>query len=138
MEPLEDRRLLSLSILGVTSAHDDFRFVAGTGLPSVLNTYQAQISGGTPTKVDFLLGGQTIEDTDPAGGWTAQFNMSSLTSDTELTVQAYVGTSVVSTCTHNVNLLMLPGWFPRLGRHRGGWGPRSPQRRIGALATNST
>ncbi len=106
---------MSLDILGVSSAHDDFRFIAGSGIPSVPNTYEAQITGGTPTKVEFLLGGQTLEDADAAGGWTAEFDMSSLNSDTELTVNVYEGTSVVDTLVHNVNLLMLPGWFHNAG-----------------------
>ncbi len=96
-EPLEDRRLLSLDILGVSSAHDDFRFIAGSGVPAVTNTYEAQITGGTPTKVEFLLGGQTLQDAGSAGGSTSQFDMSSLNSDTEPTVKAYVGESVGDT-----------------------------------------
>jgi len=48
-EGLEDRWLLAVDILGVSSPHDSFRFIAGNDMPAVLNTYSANIdeSGGS-------------------------------------------------------------------------------------------
>ena len=113
VEALEDRRMLSIEILGVSSPHDDFRFIAGDDLPSVLNTYTANIdeSGGTVSLVEFEMGGQTLTDNDPAGGWTAEFDMTTLTSATDLTVRAYEGAALGDTYLHSVDLLLLPDWF---------------------------
>ncbi len=115
-EPLEDRRLLSIVINNVWSEYDDFRFIAGDGIPTVENQYEAHISGGTPAYVDFLLGGQERRDTDPADGWTAIFDMSSLTSIGPLEVRAYDAShNVIAEYTHeDVNVLPLPTWFYRV------------------------
>ena len=117
LEPLEDRRLLSIDILGVSSPHDDFRFIAGDDLPSVLNTYTANIdeTAGTVSRVEFEMGGQTLTDNDPAGGWTAEFDMTTLASVTDLTVRAYEGAALGDTFNKNVDLLLLPDWFHDTG-----------------------
>ena len=63
--------MLAVDITGVVSLHDDFRFLAGSGIPDVWNTYEAEITGDIPTKVEFVLGGKTLPDTNAADGWTA-------------------------------------------------------------------
>jgi len=112
-EPLEDRRLLALDIVSVSSPHDDFRFIAGDSVPSVLNTYTAVIdeTNGLVSRVEFELGGETISDSDSSGGWTAEFDMTTLASVSDLTVRAYEGATVADTYSHGVDLLLLPDWF---------------------------
>ncbi|NUQ65010.1 MAG: hypothetical protein HUU20_21305 [Pirellulales bacterium] len=57
---------------GVGSPLDGFRFIVGDDLPPVLNTYTANIdeTAGTVSPVEFELGGPTLTDNDPTGGWT--------------------------------------------------------------------
>ena len=110
-EPLENRRLLSVAITGVTSTYGNFRFLSGENIPAVSNTYTAQVTGGTPAKVEFDLGGQSVTDSNPNDGWSATFNMSSLTTATDLIVKAYVGSTVADTRDQPVSIAMLPSWM---------------------------
>jgi len=110
LEPLEPRLLLSADIINVSSNLDDFRFVAGPGLPSFYNTYEAAASGA-PTSILFQLGGLEVLDTSPADGWQATFDMSSLLTDTNLLVKAYEGAIERDTYVHQVDLIMQPDWM---------------------------
>ena len=83
------------------------RYVAGPGLPTVNTTFTAQVSG-SPASVSFTVGGVTVVDNDPSGGWTAQFNMSQLASPGPLVV---VADGVTDPFSHDVDILMLPDWF---------------------------
>ena len=122
-ELLEDRTLLSIDAIGVTSAYGDFRFLAGPHEPDssgtmggkvfheVTNRFEAQVQGDTPSKVDFQIGGQRKTDTTASDGWWAEFNMSSLTTVSDLAVTAYEGTIPVKTEEFSVDLTLLPDWM---------------------------
>jgi len=110
VEPLEDRTLLAVDILGVTSAWGDFRFIADAQIPEVLNTYTAQVAGN-PSRVVFQIGGQQVTDSNPADGWAGQFNMSALTSVSDLVVNAYEGSSLADSFTYDVDMILLPSWM---------------------------
>jgi len=102
--------LLSGDISWVRSNMDDFRFVAGDGIPSVYNTYEAGISSGA-SQVRFTIGGQSAWDRDGSDGWSAEFDMSACSGGSNLVVQSYSGTMLLDSYSRDVNIIMLPEWF---------------------------
>ncbi len=67
---LEDRRLLAAEIGAIWADHEPFRFIAGPGMPAVVNTYRADVSGDV-TAVTFSVGGLKHTDADGSDGWSA-------------------------------------------------------------------
>ena len=110
-EQLEQRLLLSSVpvIESISSLHDGFRFIAATDLPSVENTYQAQVTG-TASSVTFNVGGMELIDSDDSDGWSATFDMTFATTTDQLTVTAS-GPDGSDVETHSVDILLLPDWF---------------------------
>ncbi len=74
------------------------------------SNYMADVSG-TPSHVEFQLGGRTVSDTNGADGWSALFDMSALSSAGNLTVKAFEGVSQADSYVHPVDLVMLPDWM---------------------------
>ncbi len=74
-------------ITWVDSELDDFRFLAGNGVPTLNNTYTAHVTEGA-TKVEFSVGGQDLWDNDGSDGWSATFDMSDSSLRTDLIVRS--------------------------------------------------
>jgi len=113
LEPLEPRIMLDASpfIQAINADHENFRFLAGDDVDSVLNTYHATV-GGDVSAVTFEVGGMTYTDTDGGDGWAATFDMSDASDTNPLEVTA-VGTNPTQTDTESyaVDILMLPDWM---------------------------
>ena len=64
-------------------------------------------------RVEFTLGGQTVVDSDPSGGWSATFNMGSLSPGTNtLVVTAYDCWDQTDTKAATVKVFPFPDWVP--------------------------
>jgi len=111
LEPLEPRVLLNAApvITSLWSDHPGFRFIAGDDLPSVQDTFHAEVDGD-PTSVVFDIGGMSHEDTVPGDGWSATFDMTAATTTDALSVAA-TNAFGSDEKTHDVDILLLPEWF---------------------------
>lgn len=126
LEFLEPRLLLSAHILAVQSANGAFHPATGLPageLPPVLNTYVADVSGDASSVV-FQLAGQTVQDANAGDGWSATFDMSSLTSATDAVVPTYSGATLHDTYADLVNMAVAPDWMKEesvAGAASSGW-----------------
>ena len=108
MESLESRLLLTVTLSGVSSTLGNMRFLTGSQLSEVDNTYTADIQG-SPSKVVFALGTSIVTDTTASDGWAAAFNMSAVsTSQHTLTITAFEGTSSTLLYSHSISVTALP------------------------------
>jgi len=109
-EALEPRLLLDAAIIDVSSDLDGFRFVAGQGVPSLWNTYEAEVAG-SPTRVEFELGGRMVADAIASDGWSAEFDVSASSASSELRVRVYEGTVERDSLVYPVDVIDVPGWM---------------------------
>ena len=92
--------------------------VVGTFISNVqaVNTFTAKVTDpDTPDdviRVVFELGGNKVEDTTSGNGWTADFDMGALSSDSQLKVTAYDKSGLASEPKRvNVKVIPIPSWL---------------------------
>ncbi len=107
---------ISGDITSVTSSLNNFRFIAGSGISDLFNTFSATVSTGA-TQVAFEVGGQTIWDTNGNDGWSVKVNMSDCINTNDLVVKSYASSTLLDTYNVDVNLLMLPNWLQKANAH---------------------
>jgi len=122
---LESRTLLAATILGVgdslgvSSQADDVRILTGfdAGLFSTgrslftNNRFTAQVNADVE-RVEFNLGGTVINDTTRGDGFSAAFDMLSLSAGASLTATPFDASGVAGSAFHvSLPVVELPGWL---------------------------